>query len=316
MSSAVKVLSQDNSYNLGTQTALTFTNDGSGGTVTFDSTATFTIVDPAWKLGQTWTIEFWSKAAIASTGTIFPVLCQQPSNNSIDISYQGGYLSLANTISSIAEPTPGEWTHVALVSNAGTITVYYNGITQGTISGDDLQDVYSQLWVGTRGSAHYGQYFNGKLAGIRINSTALYSSNFIPNIIPTNTTGTVLLINDSNSDISDSSSNNFPINYSETSSTDYPAPLSTTTTFNSNFAAGIANATVMWIEGENGNAVPPADLTNWTVTGPNISGSLTVTGVTTYPDPSGHPGVYYIPITPSFTQDMGVYTFTAPAVSP
>ena len=348
----------------------------------------------SWAIGDTWTIEAWTKASTSSTGTVFPILCQAPSTSSIDFGYINGHLIITNSEVFYPEPTPGVWTHVAVTSNAGYVTIYYNGVSQTTASvTNQCADTTNDLYVGTRGSSLSGQFFNGEIAGIRISNTVLYTGNFTPNTLPTDTTSTILLLNGNeplidqsyyeldgvptsayngaNLYISTSTAPNLnnqiiagnivtdannlsntstvtgpvfladpdnwgvpvangfaasTVNFSGalhhtmavdiTLTTDYPAPLSTTTTFNSDFAAGIANSTVMWIEGENGNSTPPADLTNWTVTGPGITGSLTVTGPTTYPDPSGHPGVYYIPITPSFQQEMGVYTFTAPAVSP
>jgi len=73
----------------------------------------------------------------------------------------------------------GKWTHVALVSNGSSLKVYYDGVGVYAGSTIDLNNSSNDLVIGKRGS-DYGQYFNGKLAMIRISDTAKYTSTFEP----------------------------------------------------------------------------------------------------------------------------------------
>jgi hypothetical protein len=181
-------------------------------------------------LGTSYTIEFWSKAATSSTaGQIFTVMSQKDNSSSIDIFYQSGNLVIRNGVVVTAEPTPGVWTHVAIVSNNTTLSVYYNGLSQSVSgSGGNLSDNKYPLSIGCRGPYNNFQYFNGSLYGIRINNGVVYSTDFNPyevSLPPTNIPDTVLLINEysvSNENFIDSSYNKTLVNKGATHSTDVP----------------------------------------------------------------------------------------------
>jgi Concanavalin A-like lectin/glucanases superfamily len=146
-------------------------------------------------LNTTWTIEFWSKCANPSTGHLYPVMCQYPSNSSIDVYYQDGYLQFADGLLTVAEPTPGVWTHVAIINNSNSFSVYYNGVAQ-TVTGSGsyiLADTGYNLYLGTRGSGNFGQYFNGKLGSVRISKSIVYTTGFLPDQILQPTADTVFL---------------------------------------------------------------------------------------------------------------------------
>ena len=136
-----------------------------------------------WNLAYSWTIEFWSKASIASTAsTLLTPMSQQPNSGTIDILYYNGNLVVNNNTTLHTEPTVGVWTHVALVctaSGAGGLKLYYNGVNVATAAGYNLPDTANDLWIGRRGNNNF-QYFNGKLANIRISNTPRYSSTFTP----------------------------------------------------------------------------------------------------------------------------------------
>ena len=136
-----------------------------------------------WALNRTWTIEFWSKANTASSaGNLLTVMCQDyGDDNSIQILYQNGFQIKGGTTLA-AEPTPGVWTHVALVSTVGDgVTLYYNGVSQSTGGYYSLNNSSADLAIGKRGPGNF-QYFNGKLAMIRISNTAKYLDNFSPSL--------------------------------------------------------------------------------------------------------------------------------------
>lgn len=135
-----------------------------------------------WSLGTVYTIEFWSKQTNASTGGIRTVMSQGAASSKIDVGYANGHLLWNNSEQIFAEPTPGVWTHVAFVreSGSGNITLYYNGVNVATFNaGPALTDAASEVRIGRRGAENI-QYFYGKLAMIRVSSTAKYLTNFNP----------------------------------------------------------------------------------------------------------------------------------------
>lgn len=134
-----------------------------------------------WNLGTTWTIEFWSKATKVSTGSdLLTVMCQNYGvGGSIDLIYYNGQLSVANGTSISSEPTPGIWTHVALVSDGANLKVYYNGSSVYTGTVYTLNNATDPIRVGARGPDNF-QRFDGLLALIRISNTAKYTGTFTP----------------------------------------------------------------------------------------------------------------------------------------
>jgi hypothetical protein len=97
------------------------------------------------------------------------------------------------------EPTPNAWDQIAVVSTSGALAVYYNG-TSVTSSGGggNLSNTAATVAVGRRGPNNNFQYFSGKITGLRINNTAVYTGNFdttAPAVLyPQNIAGTVLLL--------------------------------------------------------------------------------------------------------------------------
>jgi hypothetical protein len=134
-------------------------------------------------LGSTWTIEFWSNATSASSSSPNTVMSQGYDGGSrFDIFYYNGQLCIKNGTGGIcAEPTPGQWTHVVLSSYNGALIVYYNGVQQYAQQVNySLSDAGQSLFIGRRVDF---QHFNGKLALIRISSTAdKYTAAFTPTV--------------------------------------------------------------------------------------------------------------------------------------
>ena len=227
-------------------------------------------------LGTTYTIEFWSKAATSSTaGQIFTVMAQRDGGSNIDIFYQSGNLVIRNGVTVTAEPTPGVWTHVAIVSDNTTLSVYYNGLSQSVSgNGGNMSDNKYPLAIGCRGPYNNFQYFNGSLWGIRINNTVVYTTDFNPYDValpPANIPGTVLLINEyasSTGNFIDSSYNKTLVNKGATHSTDVPMKyrylrwLMTQTTGADNFAAIQACDLVLLYNGATVSWGPSASATN------------------------------------------------------
>jgi hypothetical protein len=151
-----------------------------------------------WALSTTWTIEFWSNCAQASSGAPLTIMSQNIGGGAIDIHYLSGSLTVNNDRVLCAEPTPGIWTHVALVCDGGNgLTVYYNGASVYTGLAYGLGNNSDTLVIGKRAQNNF-QYFNGHLAGIRITNTAVYTGTFNPLTValpPAKIAGTRLLIN-------------------------------------------------------------------------------------------------------------------------
>ena len=145
-----------------------------------------------WALGTTWTIEFWMKANSSANGSthmtsgIWGLLNQGgwSTTNSINIALsdsklvvgQGGqYADVRFT-----EPTPAQWTHVAIANDAGTQRVFYNGVEQTNVSGTYSTANYANgtdiLAIGAM--SDNSSYFDGKLALIRISNAAKYTGTF------------------------------------------------------------------------------------------------------------------------------------------
>ena len=151
-----------------------------------------------WALSTTWTIEFWSKSnVISTTSGPYTIMSQAVGGGAIDIHYLSGSLTVNNDRVLCAEPTPGVWTHVALVCDGSNLKVYYNGTSVYTGSAYGLGNSTATLIIGKRAQNNF-QYFNGQLTGIRITNTAVYSGTFDPLTValpPAKITGTKLLIN-------------------------------------------------------------------------------------------------------------------------
>ena len=147
------------------------------------------------QLGTTWTIEWWQKttALTAGNGNLYTIMSQSPGGGRIDIFYQSGNLIVQNDQALCAEPPSGVWVHVAIVNNAGSGTVYYNGIAQSATGNFGNYGQTQDLYIGKRGNNTF-QYFNGKMTNIRITDTAVYTSGFNPVQIPTLITGNTKLL--------------------------------------------------------------------------------------------------------------------------
>jgi hypothetical protein len=157
------------------------------GTIPSGTNLTFVPSQP-FALGTTWTIEWWSKATSATVyhgAGLYTVMSAGAGTNLIDIYYQDGFLHAGNYVEICAEPPAGEWTHVAMVTTGGSTQVYYNGIAQTVNSVNyNLTDSNHLLYIGCRGSNLF-QNFVGKLTNIRITNTSVYTTNFVPDQLPT-----------------------------------------------------------------------------------------------------------------------------------
>jgi len=231
-----------------------------------------------WNLGSTWTIEWWEYMGSASpSNSIWPIMCQAPNNNSIDIYHTNGTIQIGNGLYLFSEPTPLVWNHIAIVSNNGTVIIYINGIAQYFTSNYNLFDSADNIYVGTRSSNMYGQYCQGIIGNIRINTLPVYNSNFTPDAILSPITGTILLLKGT---------------YTDYSIRDHPVTNNNTIIVNGNQAK-------TWVFGIDGSIEFP-DATIQTTAFTGYTGSFGSSGST---GPTGPAGIQGPPgITPGFGQ--------------
>lgn len=112
--------------------------------------------------------------------------------------------------------TLNKWNHIAVVRNAGTITIYVNGVGSGSVFNTATVVTGQNPLIGTWDGINY-QFF-GYLTNLRVAKQALYTSNFIPSGIPltvnsqaSTTTQLLLSTRTPATLITDSSANNFSL---------------------------------------------------------------------------------------------------------
>jgi hypothetical protein len=207
-------------------TGLLATGTGTSATGTNMSTGDFTWecwVRPTASVGfQTFIDTRGSKtgySAVDTDGIYFGL-----DNNTL---YPVYWQSTALITSSIAV-TLNAWTHVAVVRNSGTTTLYVGGVSGGTYADSlDLSAPYVNI-----GGNTLGDYFTGQISNLRmIKGTAVYTTAFTP---PTTTlraiAGTNLLMPLMASPFMDLSVNILPIVNTGTVATTTQAPSLTTGT--------------------------------------------------------------------------------------
>lgn len=145
-----------------------------------------------WNLGTSWTIEFWLNANSSGdgsanmTGGIWGLLNQEgwAATNAINIAISDSKLVVGQGAQyddvRYTEPTPAQWTHVAIVNDAGTQKVFYNGVEQTKVSGTfgtaNYTNSTDSLAIGNISGGN--NYFDGKMAMVRISNTAKYAAAF------------------------------------------------------------------------------------------------------------------------------------------
>jgi hypothetical protein len=144
---------------------------------------------------------FDNRSADISTTT--GILLNQTPTGYINI-YYGGVNTTSGTLLAV-----NAWSHVCIVRNGSTLTLYQNGIsvaTQTGISGN-LTDGRARIGLMASGSG----FWNGYISNLRVvNGTAVYTANFaVPSAPLTAITNTVLLT--CQGPVADASVNNFTV---------------------------------------------------------------------------------------------------------
>jgi len=104
-----------------------------------------------------------------------------------------------------------QWTHLAVVRSSGVITLYINGVANGTYSTSaTLNGTSGTSWIGVSGDSLVNACFNGYISGLRsVVGTAVYTAAFTPPTAPlTAITNTKLLLSGTNAGIFDAAAKN------------------------------------------------------------------------------------------------------------
>ena len=138
-----------------------------------------TPANTAFVTGTTSTIEMW----VYPTVTTIQRLTNNGTGGGLDVFiYTGGviYVNGANggTTTALALNV---WTHVAVVYNSGTLTIYFNGVSQSLIGVTTGYNFTANGTVYIGNSTGNAQFFSGYLSNVRVvKGVAVYTGNFTP----------------------------------------------------------------------------------------------------------------------------------------
>jgi hypothetical protein len=105
------------------------------------------------------------------------------------------------------------WAHIALVRSGSTITLYVNGVANGTAtSSATVTGTSNNWWIGTAGDALSTGAFNGYISNLRaVKGTAVYTANFTPSTTPLTAISGTSLLTCQNGSFKDNSTNAFTV---------------------------------------------------------------------------------------------------------
>jgi len=187
-------------------------------------------------LGNTWTIECWfnvqqsGQSIIVSNGAGGdPWLGVNQGASTLLLSYSGTTRSFSATFSL------NTWYHLAMVSNAGTVSCYLNGVQQGSTQASPTSNMQFN-YIGGYPTSSVAWY--GYISNLRATNTVVYSSAFTPSTTPlTAITGTQLLTCQSNRFV-DNSTNAYTFTVTGTPSVQQFNPFSSSTAYSANTNGG------------------------------------------------------------------------------
>jgi len=147
---------------------------------------------------------------------------------------------LVNNNTTIINPAQtysyNSWNHLAVVRSGTTITLYINGVSQGTATNSNSLSgsIYTSA-IDYLGTIYYGASYT---SNIRLTNTAVYTSAFTPSTTPlTAISGTQFLSSQSNRYI-DNSSNAYAITVNGTPSVQRFNPFGTATAYSTSVIGG------------------------------------------------------------------------------
>jgi len=112
---------------------------------------------------------------------------------------------------SSATAITNNWNHLAVVRNSGTLELFVNGVSQGTVSNSTNMNSAQGILIGGgrySGTTSPTQFVKGYIQDFRVLTSAIYTSNFTPPTAPlTAITNTAFLSNMSNGQVVDATKN-------------------------------------------------------------------------------------------------------------
>jgi len=139
-----------------------------------------TPANTAFVTGTTSTVEMW---VYPTTNSVTQRLTNNGTSGGLDVLI-AGFLSGAIAVNGASAYTTtaltlNVWTHLAVVYNSGTLTIYFNGVSQtltGTTTGYNFT-ANGTVYIGN--SAGNAQFFAGYLSNVRVvKGVAVYTGNF------------------------------------------------------------------------------------------------------------------------------------------
>ena len=224
----------------GNTTQGTFSPYGDNWSNYFDGSSAY-LATSSVTLSSDFTIEAWVNQSSASQNSPQLSIGADTANSGTILLYLNTARQLAwyinnSTSSGSTAVSVGTWNHIAMVRSGSTITMYLNGVSQGTFSASTtisgVVNIASTIYSAVR---YYGF---GYASNVRITNTAVYTGNFTPTAAPlTAVTGTQLLTCQSNR-FRDASSNNFAITVNGNTSVQRFSPFAPTTPYSAATVGG------------------------------------------------------------------------------
>ena len=167
------------------------------------------------------TLEAWVYPTTAGTGrtvldsrsqdVLGPLFLGLSTSNKLDLIYS---TSSPNRLTSTGDVPANTWTHIAAVRNSGTITLYINGVQNGSVAFSGSVTGPGVWWIGagrSDGAGNPGYYFTGYISNVRVNNSAIYTANFTPSTTPLLPIANTSLLTCRDGSIVDDSANRYAI---------------------------------------------------------------------------------------------------------
>ena len=160
-------------------------------------TSDFTIEAWVYNAGTTATVAVLFGATTYGTASNFIVYLNGSTNK---INWYG---PTGTTVASTNTLTSNTWTHVAIVKSSGTVTIYLNGVANGSVPDNNSISSTITPTIGSDTSNNAASRYLGYVSNLRVTkggalyTSALYPSGFTPSTVPLTTTvsaGTVSLL--------------------------------------------------------------------------------------------------------------------------
>ena len=157
-----------------------------------------------------YTIEFFTKTA----DTSWEIFAASAGGMAIFIAggsfyYQYAYGVAGPITTSASSILDNQWHHVALVRRSGTVTAYFDGVSQASASDSTDYSAQTGTYFIGYGNQSAGRYLTGYLSNFRVvNGTAVYTANFTPPTGPLTAIANTSLLTFQNASLIDNSTVN------------------------------------------------------------------------------------------------------------